>query len=497
MTSAAGRPRLAWLGIFLIACALLRIGVFVVHEPLIGLANNYDMVRVQACIDAWPVRDQSVHFAALSWEAPLPVYQLTEPRGIECLAGTESWLAQAYRPLLGWLAKNPDSTFELRAVARIKAGLFMAMIIVAAALVGRTRREGGALTVLGACCLAVVSDPGVTLFLAGFYGEYSAALFGLAACFAIWYALSSARPPSTGAVVFTSIALLIFLTCAAKIQHGAFGLVLLAALLLAVRNRPVRSWIPIAAAVGIGATLGLAFQLINMSSPLTAGIARANATNTVQLALLGNSSDPAHTAARLALPAGCIAAAGKSWLALKADGSPVCSEAGNFRRSQLPGLLVSEPQTLVRAWWSGATQAGRWITPVLGKVEGSYSPELPRNIATVDRLLAGIPRPMFPVLLLAPMLMAVAMLRRRNGHLPRIDQAAAFVLWFCAMFPAVSITIVVFGDGGADVVKQQHLGMLFWLMFWPVALGCLMQRADVAGASPPSQVSNRPVGKQP
>jgi hypothetical protein len=45
--------RAAWL---LLALALLRGLQVVAGDPLLAVANNYDMIRVQACIDAWPAR---------------------------------------------------------------------------------------------------------------------------------------------------------------------------------------------------------------------------------------------------------------------------------------------------------------------------------------------------------------------------------------------------------------------------------------------------------
>lgn len=42
----------------LVCTAVLRGALFLSSEPLLALANNHDMIRVQGCIDAYPIRDR-------------------------------------------------------------------------------------------------------------------------------------------------------------------------------------------------------------------------------------------------------------------------------------------------------------------------------------------------------------------------------------------------------------------------------------------------------
>jgi len=39
-----------WIGVILILAGLARAGIVVLHEPLVGYANQYDMHRTSACL---------------------------------------------------------------------------------------------------------------------------------------------------------------------------------------------------------------------------------------------------------------------------------------------------------------------------------------------------------------------------------------------------------------------------------------------------------------
>ena len=49
-----------WLTRGLLALAVWRLAAILAAQPMLAVANNYDMIRVQACIDAYPVRAASI-----------------------------------------------------------------------------------------------------------------------------------------------------------------------------------------------------------------------------------------------------------------------------------------------------------------------------------------------------------------------------------------------------------------------------------------------------
>jgi hypothetical protein len=97
-------PRTYWLALLL---SLLAIGTFrasnlVTADPLLAVANNYDMVRVQACINAYPIRDAAIPPKANSFLAPLSRYRFIDGVDATCFITSEDLFAFAALPGM-WL----------------------------------------------------------------------------------------------------------------------------------------------------------------------------------------------------------------------------------------------------------------------------------------------------------------------------------------------------------------------------------------------------------
>ncbi|MBK8289481.1 MAG: hypothetical protein IPK95_13365 [Cellvibrionales bacterium] len=79
--------------ITLLACLLLFIGIgrifsLVMHNPVLGYANNYDMIRLQACHQIWP-SDRIVNITAGTPAAPLRRYTLDKHVDTPCFPSSE------------------------------------------------------------------------------------------------------------------------------------------------------------------------------------------------------------------------------------------------------------------------------------------------------------------------------------------------------------------------------------------------------------------------
>lgn len=102
-------------GIFL-AVFFVRSGGLVLHEPLIGRANNCDMIRVQGCIDAYPVRDAQIPPESHRWQAPIPRYEFRNDLAPGGFVSTESLPTLAMLPAMrlvsretGWAVRRREA----------------------------------------------------------------------------------------------------------------------------------------------------------------------------------------------------------------------------------------------------------------------------------------------------------------------------------------------------------------------------------------------------
>jgi len=471
----------------IVACVFVlvffaRMGALVLHDPLIGLANNYDMIRVQGCIGAYPVRDAQIPPEAASWQAPIPRYAFRTDLAPGCFVSSEAVLALAMLPALRFAdAVSGERGFPLRLVGIVKWLLLSVVCLVPALLLFR-QRDGAAAGAMSAFLAALVAaDPAVTIYLNAFYAEYAALLFAWLAVGLLFVDLRAGR---SHWLRDTLLSVAIVGACTAKLQHLAFGLWLLLPLLAlrlgrrgAIRNRTL-------ALVATAAMAGLAIQAWNLERDFTASISRANKTNTYLGALLGTSQNPAATAAALGLPASCAEHAGKDWFSPGVEQSHPCPQVFDVSRLALARVLVREPETIGAMLVRGIDETRPWVTPILGKVEGEVQGEVPAYFPSLSGLVSAIPLPLWLAAFLLPLAFVPVLALAPGGRCV----AVRWLLMFLGGFPAATVATVVFGDGFADVAKQFHLGMAALLAFWLVAGACLAQavsrRARPASESP-------------
>jgi hypothetical protein len=464
----------------MVLLALVRGAALVGSEPLVGLANNYDMIRVQGCIDAYPLRDASIPPWTNSWQAPLPRYTFRDDVDPGCFASSESALAIAVAPLLrAEAARSPDGAFALRTVGWIKLGLGMLLVSVAVAAFA-SRGAWWTATGVAGIAAVVLFDPIVTVYFNTFYAEGVAALFAFATI-ALAVAIGSAtRPPAWLLFAYVVVGLA---ACLSKNQHLLFAAhVAVALLLVAWRYGRLPSARALWTLVGT-ALLGIAAQMVHFQFADLASMSQANKTNTFLMAVLGSSDDPATTARRLGLPPRCGDHAGKNWFTEGLQAEHPCPELFALSRTALARLAVTEPQTLVEVVRRGIPLSRPWIPSFLGKLEGAEVAPLPARFVTFDRAIAALPGMAYAALVLLPPLLAILLLALR----PPLPLPLALALGITGTYPALALATVVFGDGLADVAKQFHLGALSLLAFWLLAavgvaltLGRRRRRGDAA-----------------
>ena len=161
--------------IFIFIIGLGRGLAIVVADPVLAVANNYDMIRVQACIGAYPIREASMPLWANSYEAPLERYQFAKVETL-CFVTSEVLFAIAAAPAM-WAETyiSSDDGFSIRWIGIMKLlGLVLIAGLVSAALLARSPRIAASYAAFFA---VVVCDPAMLLYLNTFYAEFSVIFF--------------------------------------------------------------------------------------------------------------------------------------------------------------------------------------------------------------------------------------------------------------------------------------------------------------------------------
>src|SRR5687767_14876285 len=274
------RDRAALIAWVLFALAVLRAGWFVAHEPMLGLANNYDMIRVQGCIDAYPVRDASIPPWAMSYEAPIEQYAFRGDVSPGCFLSSEALFAYAAWPLMR-AGAGDDGQFSLRTLGVVKVVALFGVIAWSIRRFLQRQRDG---TAIGTALIAlsVFADPGVMVYANAMYAEFAAVFF------LSWLLLAVAEAVRRGRIGLSSAIILIAVTVGfalSKVQHMATALLPIAVLLFLkfYGAKIPRRLIP---ALAIGAAIGLVVQLVHLRSDRLESMRQANVTNAVLAAML-------------------------------------------------------------------------------------------------------------------------------------------------------------------------------------------------------------------
>lgn len=441
--------------------ALLRGAFLIGSDPLLALANNYDMIRVQACMDAYPARDASIPPAAGNYEAPLSRYHFVREVGAPCFVTSQVFFAWAAWPGM-WVeqALRADSTFSIRWIGAVQWACWMLLAFCCVRRLLSVQRTDLALG-YSAMQTIVLADPGNTLYLNTFYSEASAIFFLQALLAGIVLVLASRKPISNG--LMAAIVVVTALLVLAKIQHLLLPLVILGALLLV---RLMQGGVPtrLLISMGAGFLFGAAAQFIHMNSSDTAGIRAANVVDTLFMSMLPQATSPEALLARLGLPESCVAQAGQNWYTPGMAERRLCAEVANVSHPALMRELAADPLLALRGLRAGVQHMRPWIPDHLGVIEGVSLAKLPASVPSLSRWLDRWALSAFEVLLFAlPVLgLIFVSLRRTEKYMP----TNAIVLSLCCI-PIFVMTTAVFGDGYVELSKHGQLA-------FPAMLGALL-----------------------
>jgi len=456
--------RIAWWIALVLVCA--RLGFLLMHQPLAGFANQFDMIRSTDCLSLAPVGTHVPGSATM--DAPIPRYRRHETDESGCLPSTEvgiSTLALVADVVGDAMGIGSKDSLPLRMVAAVK----VILLLLALAWVDRGMRLHAGMRTLHAWIAALVLvDPFNSLYFAGFYTEFAALLTAYLAVMLplLWFL--RARPPSSFYILIWGLVLgaLAF----SRFQHAVLPLFILVWLLwLAYRQgwRLLRLTLwPCAVLVAV-----LAVQL-NLQSTRTA-IGDANRWDSFFGAALPAAESPVDFVESLHLPTRCAQLVHSTWYLRRGrDAKAECPEAFSLSRVRWFTELAMHPQSLGEFVGRGVMLSGQWRPSYLGELAGQSYGRLPPGIfglgASVADLVSRLPFVALCLFWASPILLAVLLVLRRfarNRARPRSDeithaQERAVSLWLwpmLAMIVGLSWAASLVGDGYSELARHLHL----------------------------------------
>lgn len=462
--------RVRWQGwqlalvVALMLIAVGRLGHVVLHQPLAGYANQYDMVRTTDCLGLLP--DADVPYAAATAAAPIERYWRGHARGPGCLPSSEvviAGLALGLDTLSDTLGLTDAGSISLRQIAVLKALL---LLLTLAGLQWALRAQPAIACAHAAVAALIIFDPFNTLYLASFYTEFSAlwAAWLAIALPLTWRHLPAAglvrRPVGHGPVILWALALA--LLTASRFQH-----VLLPAILLfwvVVRPTLQTGWRRRIVVWALLATLPvLALQISVQRGHV--GIRAANVHNSLFGAALPAAQDAALLTARLGLPPRCAELVHTTWyLPRGRDLLRDCPEAMQLSRLRWSLTLLADVPAMLRMTGRGVLLSGQWRPSYLGELAGQSFVALPPGGLGVS-LAAGVSNlPFWALLIFWAVPMLAPLLLWLVGPAPNVELrpqlrsgAELSLLSVLGLIIGLSWGVSIVGDGYSELARHLHL----------------------------------------
>ncbi len=431
----------------------------VLHTPVLGYANQYDMLRSSACLDLWPgsaaEKLSDADLALATVKAPVPVYQRRVFDRSNCYWSTDvAFVAVALTLQRVAIA---GSAVDLRWIGAVKTALLLAAILWLSALLWRDPRIAAMNALVAAVVLA---DPHVMLYANTLYTEFGAVLgLYLSIAGALAWRLTGAHPTQKRQALAALMLGLAALACA-RVPHAPLAVVLALVVLyfdwrgeaqsvLPWKNMQAR--VPRALALALLLPIALGTAVAARNQHALAGVARANASNTLFFTILPSAPDAAKLAQALGLPAHCGELAFSSWyLRRGSDVSRDCPEAYRFSRARLASILATHPQLAFRVLANALAQSRGWRMRYVGEVAGAEMARAP--FWSIADLAPKLPYPSYLGLTLFALCFAVlGACQARNSP--------AFRLTLSLLFISLTLPLLIslLGDGYTELPRHAHL----------------------------------------
>ena len=333
----------------------------ILQVPVVGYANNYDFVRIEACLGIWPVYDgvptdpDEAANGPKGWH-PVPVQYYAYTKALlptHCAPTADLVFVK-----IATLFRDERGLVDIRVVGLVRAALIFVIIAAAILLTDRLACR----LQIAILFFLIFGDIAYISYFNTLYTEY-AVIAGLFFIVSGICTIGSGRPRfSALLIVFLGIALL---SCS-KVQYCylASALSLLVSLILfgAHRNYAGAVIFLLLAALGPGF-----FDFYSgRNFPVAAIMDWANRTDTYLQAVLPEAQDARSAVRRLGLPEHCTEEIGKGWFS-PGERRP-CPEVANVSRARLLALFAAEPRTLILPLWKSVALSRPWYLSY-GRVE--------------------------------------------------------------------------------------------------------------------------------
>lgn len=443
----------------LLALALLRATLLVIHTPVLGYGDHGDIHRTADCIGLKPIESTA---RPAEFPRPHAEYHTGGVKWSGCYPGTAVVLATpvvlAYG--LAFLASDDaEILIPLQAFGVFNLALFALLSLVTAFAL---RKYPVASVVHAAILFFIIADPVVTLWLNTLHTEPGALLgaYGAIAMSAV-IVLTGGRERRYWWLLGASLIALGF----AREQFAYLPLALSAIAWPALRRRaPRKAWtmVAISAAVAV-AQVALGPLRPDYVSPM-------NRVNAYLGVILSSSTDEARTLEALDLPPSCAILSGSSWRQQRGEGlEATCPEARALSSFAFLRLVPTEPFTLLRAV-SRILPAAEAIAPGYlgisseGQIRSVF--DLPARVMSFVALLSSINAMVYSMVVMTMLIsfpLALGWLIWTVRREP--IELAALPLLFTSLIAIAgySLATTAFGDGIVGAERHYWLGSLAML----------------------------------
>ena len=439
---------------------LWRSFFIVMHDPLYGLANSYDMLRLQACHNIMPSNKIYLDGRGTP-EAPLAEYKQVKKRVGECFFSSESFFIYSGMSFVK-IRKlfSSEGNFDIRIFGSVRIlFLFSFSLIISYILYKNKYFVASAVNAL--IFALILCDPGVTIYANTFYTEFSS-VFGLYLSLGFFYLFILFKNKTLLFITAFGFLMLGF----SKPQHMLLPL-LIAILFISIsyfKKVNLRENIFYYIFILLVAFFILGGQLYLRSFDINSSIKNANAINTFLATFSPRAQNQVEFLSHVGLPEKCHVAVGDNFISIQRFAENPCPEVVDASRLKLSTYFFKDPQMFLLVAKDGLSGMRPWLTNLYGHVEGKNNQHINNVVITSDNFINFLSIKAFYFFLGIPFL--IIFVFAFSKKLKAIKLEDLFIL-IALLFITIEIfSISILGDGLGDFGKHNHLTIVILLSIY-------------------------------
>lgn len=440
------------LSMMIFCIGILRMFLVVLHAPLLGYANNFDMVRLQACQQIWP-SDPDIQPGTRTYERPLDEYRFDKNLNLgACYPSSELLFTYAGQGLIRLLQPYIiKESFSIKLFGVVR-GLSIVVVVWCFLCYSISRKYLFLMIFHVLFFSIVIADPANTLYLNTFYTEFSA-LFFLYLAVSMHYLACNDKTDSyiIGLIFAGALCGMGF----SKPQHIALPLMILICFVIGNYMNLVKKRATIFFAL-IGVLSSLIFQIYFRQTTTMFSINYANATDTYLWTVLPAATDTDRAAEILGLPADCVEHKGKNWYTPGVQEHHPCPDVLKISRVRILWLIIKDPQFFITVTRHALTQLRPWFLQDIGSIESRNLGIANQIFFTFSDWINKIPLCLFQIVFLIPIMITIIGVGIIVIYKMKYHYNVMTLILLCLSTYAVFYSSL-FGDGYADFAKHNHL----------------------------------------